>query len=151
MQKVTVALVFDQKKVQDANLGIVKVRVTYQREKRFFTTGIKVSCADWQRLDRMKWELDNRIKDDSFISLHRSLYGYRDSRNGRVEGWLDKARNVVDQLGPNFTFDTFKDKFANYGKDEADHAKRDDVIQALINKQESMHVKCQQKRTAKCH
>ncbi|GAB2582242.1 tyrosine-type recombinase/integrase [Spirosoma areae] len=138
MQKVTIALVFDQKKVQDVNLGIIKIRVTHQREKRFFTTGIKVTRSDWQRLDRMKSDLDNRIKDDNFINLHRSLYGFKDSLNGYIEGWLGKARNVVEQLGPNFTFDTFKDKFANYGKEELHHADRDDVIQSLLRRQESM-------------
>ena len=138
MQKVTVAFVFDQKKVQDANLGIVKIRVTHQREKRFITTGIKTSIADWQRLDRMRGELDNRIKDDNFIALHRSLYGYRDGKRGRVEGWLDKAHNVVDQLGPNFTYDAFKSGLATYGRKEPSQAQNEDVIRALLTKQEAM-------------
>ncbi len=138
MQKVTIAFVYDQKKVQDANLGIVKIRITYQREKRFFTTGIKTSVADWQRLDRMRSDLDNRIKDDSFIALHKTLYGYRDGKKGRVEGWLDKARNVIDKLGPNFTFDAFKSGLATYGRDEPSQAQNEDVIKALLAKQEAM-------------
>ena len=138
MQNVTVALVLDQKKVQDPTFGIVKIRVTFQREKRFFTTGIKVSCTDWQRLDRMKSELDNRIKDEVFIQLHRSLYGYRPSNKVRVEGWIDKARTVIEQLGPNFTFDAFKDGFANYGKEEPQKAAQNDVIQALFARERIM-------------
>ncbi|MBD2704955.1 site-specific integrase [Spirosoma sp. BT702] len=138
MTKVTTALVLDQKKVQDPELGIIKIRVTYQREKRFFTTGMKVAYTDWQRLERMKGELDNRIKDENFIGLHRSCYGYKDTRKGYIEGWLDKARAIVEQLGPNFSFDSFKTQLANYGKVEVDHTKQGDVIQALINKQTAM-------------
>ena len=80
----------------------------------------------------MKGDLDNRIKDDNFISLHRTLYGYRDARKGRVEGWLDKARNIVDQLGANFTFDAFKDGLATYGKEQATQITHSDVIQGLV-------------------
>lgn len=138
MQKVTIALVFDQKKTKEPDTGIIKIRVTYQREKRFFTTNLKVTASDWQKLDRMKGDLDNRMKNEDFIRLHQVLYGGKDTRQRLIEGVLTKARNVIERLEPDFTFEGFKDGLANYGKEDKHTADQNNVIRALNDKKNTM-------------
>lgn len=138
MNKATIALVLDQKKIQSPDMGIVKIRVTFQREKRFVTTGLKVSVADWQKLDRMKGELDNRIRNEEFIRLHQVLYGGKDERQRVIEGILPKARKVVDKLGANFSFEGFKNGLANYGKEDKQLAQRNNIFRALSDKQTAL-------------
>jgi len=48
-------------------------------------------------------------------------------------GIVPIARNIARQLGPNFTFDLFRDLFENYGNNEAppELIESDDVINML--------------------
>ena len=113
MKQATVNLFFDTRR--DDNK--IKLNVIFERKQKLFSTGIKVSKAEWERLKKNveKESPDGKIKDDNFLDVWHKLW----SRDTDPVGIVPFARNIARQLGSNFTFDLFRDLFENYGKTEA--------------------------------
>ncbi|TDE13186.1 hypothetical protein E0F88_19215 [Dyadobacter psychrotolerans] len=134
MKQATVNLFFDTRR--DDNK--IKLNVMFERKQKLFSTGIKVSKAEWERLKKNaeKESPDGKIKDDNFLDVWHKLW----SRETAPLGIVPFARNITKQLGPNFTFDLFRESFENYGKVEAppERIESDDVISMLDLKAKAM-------------
>jgi len=134
MKQATVNLFFDTRR--DDNK--IKLNVIFERKQKLFSTGIKVSKAEWERLKKNaeKESPDGKIKDDNFLDVWHKLW----SRETDPMGIVPFARNITRQLGPNFTFDLFRESFENYGKVKAPpiRIESDDVISILDLKAKAM-------------
>jgi len=137
MKQATVNLFFDTRR--DDNK--IKLNVIFERKQKLFSTGIKVSKGEWERLKKNaeKESPDGKIKDDNFLDVWHKLW----SRETDPVGIVPFARNIARQLGPNFTFDLFRESFENYGEVEAPpiRIESDDVISMLDLKAKTMEVK----------
>lgn len=136
----TVNLFLD-KRATPNELGVVKIVLTFNRIQRLYTTGVKLSLAEFERLQANKGVISGRIKDQEFIQLHRQFYGEIKQADGSVsEGYYRRCISILNTLGQHFTFDKFKDAFDNYGKTSLhNNAPNDDVIKALNDKKELMY------------
>lgn len=139
MEQATVNLFFDTRR--DNNT--VKLCVTFKRVQRYFTTGFKVDSVTWERLKKNadKTAPDGKIKDEDFIELWTKLWNCPDKyRDREPEGYVIFARGITKQLGPNFTFDMFKESFEKYGKVDLNptHTDPNNVIKRLFQKAEVM-------------
>ncbi|GAB3509323.1 site-specific integrase [Spirosoma knui] len=140
MSNVTANLFLD-KRASKHGLGVVKWLVCLDRKQRLFSTGRKITLAEWEFLQASKSKLDNRIKDEQKIRLWHECYGetYRDEITGQPQtSYLKRAQVVIGQLGDRFTFDAFADALANYGKVKEVPAEQTDVIAALLTKAATM-------------
>lgn len=140
MSKATVNLFLDKRTANDG-FGVVKIVITFNRKQRMYTTGIKLSPADFERLQTNKGVISGRIKDREFINLHRQFYGEITHGDGTVsEGYHMRCISIIESLGTGFTFDKFKEAFDNYGKPIVQtDAPTDDIIKALNDKKELMY------------
>jgi len=140
MNAVTVNLYLDKRASKDGE-GVVKWLVCVDRKQRLITTGRKVKLTDWEFLQTSKSKLDNRIKDEGKIRLWHEMYGdtFRDSLTGKAQtSYLNRAKLIVGKLGNQFTFDSFADALANYGKEKVLPTEQTDVIAALFAKSDAM-------------
>ena len=135
LSKATVNLFFDKRASKDGQ-GVIKWLVCLDRKQRLFSTGRKVTLAEWEFLQNSKNKLDNRIKDEDKIRLWHETYGetFRDGLTGKTEtSYLKRAQTVIGQLDERFTFDAFAESIADYGKEKEKPAEQTDLIQALLN------------------
>jgi len=127
MKQATANLFFDT--TRDDNR--IRLNVIFERKLKLFSTGLKASKVEWERLKKNaeKDSPDGKIKDDNFLDVWHKLW----SRETDPVGIVPIARNIARQLGPNFTFDLFRDLFENYGNNEAppELIESDDVINML--------------------
>ncbi|MFD2573437.1 tyrosine-type recombinase/integrase [Spirosoma soli] len=140
MSKATVNLFFDKRASKEGE-GVIKWLVCLDRKQRLFSTGRKITLAEWQFLQDSKGRLDNRIKDESKIRLWHEMYGesFRDALTGKTEtSYLRRAQTIIGQLDGRFTFDAFADAIANYGKEIEKPAVQTDLIAALLAKAKNM-------------
>lgn len=125
----TVNLFFDNRATA-ANEGMIKIVVTHEREKRRYTTGLKVKDELWDKLPKKGEELDGRKeKNRELKELYTALYAEPD-------GYYRRARSIVKTLGVNFN--TFKDLYDNWGKAKKAKAEKTDLIKALTAKSEAL-------------
>ncbi len=126
MKQATVSIFHDKRN----GANTVKLLVGHKRQQRLYTTGHKVDAKTFERLkaNAFKQSPDGKIKDFLFIELWYSLF----SREANKPGLAIFAQGIAAELGPNFDFDTFKERFDCYGK-KPDKAPEDqtDVIAAL--------------------
>lgn len=140
MSQPTVNLFLDRRATKDGN-GIVKWVAYRDRKQRLFSTGRKVSVCEWEFLQASRSKLDNRIKDETKIRLWHEFYGetFRDQLTGKVQvSYLRRAQIIISELGDQFTFDTFADALANFGKEPEKPAEQNSLIAALLTKAKSM-------------
>lgn len=133
MKQATVSLYYDQRK----GVNTVKLLVGFERKQRQYTTGFKVDAKTWERLsaNAFKQNPDGKIKDPDFINLWESLF----AGDKKKPGYAVFAQSIAAQLGPNFTFERFKDLLDNYGKEpEPIAADATDLLNALSMKEASM-------------
>jgi integrase len=137
MKTATVKLYLDTRRGHDS----IKLLVIFDRKSRMYATGFnKVDKITWERLesnaDREK--PDGKIKDEELLNLWDALWNQPEKhKKEKPLGLVHVARSKANALGPNFTFERFKDLLDNHGK-EAEASPADDVLVALEAKAESM-------------
>ena len=138
----TVNFFLDTRKT-DIGFGIIKLRITHNREQKDYSTKIKISTSTFEKLRKQGNELDGRIKDAEIINFHNLLFASKDDRKIFTDGFILRAKTIINQLGSNFNFDTFKNEFDNYGKGNIIVDEKTDLIKALNDKCESLKAKGQ--------
>ena len=102
----------DTRNTIDGN-GIIKLRITHNRVQRDYSTKIKISPDDYVKVKTPK--LDGRATIE-IKNFHQLLYERKnEKKNIKIDGFVIRAKSIIDDLGVNFDFDTFKELFANYG------------------------------------
>lgn len=122
----------------DVGFGIIKLRVTNNREQRDYSTKLKVTTALYDKLKKQGVEIDGRIKDIELINYHNQLFANKDDITVFSDGYIVRAKNIIKKLGDNFDFDTFKIEFDNYGKSITNTNEKTDLIKALNTKSEKL-------------
>lgn len=133
MNQATVNLYHDRRKGADT----LKVCVTFDREQRYYSTGFKVDEKTFGRLkeNAFKNKPDGKIKDSEFLNLWKAQF----SQDNKKPGYAVFAQSITEQLGPNFTFDRFKELLDSHGKEpEAPAADVNDLLNALSQKEAAM-------------
>ncbi|MES2521008.1 MAG: tyrosine-type recombinase/integrase [Bacteroidota bacterium] len=129
----------DTRKSVDEN-GIIKLRITHNRIQKDYSTKIKISPDDYEKIKSS--EIDNRIKNKDLINFHNLLFAKKDNnRNIKIDGFVLRANKIIEELGVNFNFDTFKDLWDNY--DIKKEIVKHDVISFLDNKRNTLKAKGQ--------
>lgn len=137
MKTATVNLFFDQRRGHNS----IKFLVTFERKQRLYATGHTTDPDTWERLKKQagKDKPDGKIKDEEFIQLWASLWNDPDKFDKKARlGIVLVARQIVNQLGSNFDFDTFKDLYDNWGKEKKVEADKVDLLKALSTKSETL-------------
>lgn len=133
MTLATVKLFLDTRQMKIEGTGIIKILITFKREQKLYTTGIKVLSADWAKLQRNVDEngLSSKLRDSKFIELYNQLYDENSS--------LKRAKAIVEKLGESFTFEDFKYLFSKPSI-SVEIAKKDtnNIFIALENKSQTM-------------
>ena len=130
MKEATINLFHDRRTGADT----LKLCVTFDRKQRYYSTGYKVDEKTFGRIkdNAFKPKPDGKIKDEDFLALWNALF----VKNKKKPGVAVYAQSIVEQLGPNFTFDSFKDLLDNHGKDpEAAPADATGLLNALSRKE----------------
>lgn len=120
----------------DIGFGIIKLRITHNREQKDYSTKIKITTSLYDKLKKQGGEIDGRIKDIDLINYHNLLYAPKNDVSIYSDGYILRAKNIIKKLGNNFNFDTFKNDFDNYGKNIATSDGKTDIIKALQHKSE---------------
>ncbi|MEI7587126.1 tyrosine-type recombinase/integrase [Runella sp.] len=126
----TVNLFFDTRATKDG-LGVIKIIVTHNRAQRLYTTGIKTDAEQWKQLPKKGEKLDNRVKDETRLKLYADIYS-------TPNGFYRRAESIIEALGVNFDFDTFKDLYDNWGIEKKVEAEKTDLLKALSAKSETL-------------
>ena len=111
MKTATITLYHDKRRGDNT----LKLYATFERKQRLYTTGHKVDAKTFERLkaNAFKDKPDGKIKDSEFTELWYNLF----SRDTSKPGQAVFAQDIATKLGPNFTFDTFKEAFDRFGKE----------------------------------
>ena len=138
MKQATVNLFHDKRRGDNT----VKLLVTFERKQKLFSTGHKVDSAIWDRLKKNadKDSPDGKIKDEDFLELWVKLWNRPERyRQSEPVGVVPYARGIASKLGPNFTFEAFREAFERHGKEEAlSNTDENDVCAALVAKGAAM-------------
>ena len=91
MALATVKLFLDTRQMTIEGVGMVKNMITFKRQQKLYTTGIKVSSVDWAKLQRNVDEngLSSKLRDSKFIELYTQLYGDNSS--------LKRAKDILEK------------------------------------------------------
>lgn len=131
MLSATVTLFYDTRR-NSAKGSFVRLSVYANRKQKLYSTGEKISTDDWRFLERTKGGLPGTVKDEGRRKLWQRFYGrFTDASGKQQEGHLLRAQAVIDKLGSDFTFDTFAEALANYGKQQEASVELTDVIASL--------------------
>lgn len=84
---VTVSLYYDNRKMSKDNTAPIKVRVTYQRSHCYIGTGKHITPDQWKKFPTGR--------SNEYLQLRKD-----------VEETFTYVRNIVDELGMDFTFET---------------------------------------------
>lgn len=133
MKTATVTLFFDQRRGHNS----IKLLVTFERKQRLYATGFHTDPETWERLKKNADadKPNGSIKDEAFLKLWVSLWN-EPSKYKKEEdlGIVRIARQVINDLGVNFDFDTFKDLYDNWGKEKKIEADKVNLLKALDDK-----------------
>lgn len=133
MNQATVNLFHDRRSGADT----LKLCITFDRKQRYYTTGFKVDEKTFGRLkeNAFKNKPDGKIKDSEFLNLWKVQF----SQDKKKPGYAVYAQSITEQLGPNFTFDRFKELLDSHGKEpDAPAADVTDLLNALSQKEAAM-------------
>jgi integrase len=138
----TVNYYLDTRKT-DEGFGIIKLRITHNREQKDYSTKIKIATSIFDKLKKQGSERDGRIRDNEIIHYHHLLYAAKDNRKIFADGFILRAKTIIKKLGDNFDFDNFKSEFDNYGKEMMSFDEKTDLIKTLNIKCEALKAKGQ--------
>lgn len=138
----TVNYYLDTRKT-DEGFGIIKLRITHNREQKDYSTKIKIATSIFDKLKKQGSEIDGRIRDTEIIHYHQLLYAAKDNRKIFADGFILRAKTIIKKLGDNFDFDNFKNEFDNYGKEMIAFDEKTDLIKTLNIKCEALKAKGQ--------
>lgn len=138
----TVNYYLDTRKT-DEGFGIIKLRITHNREQKDYSTKIKIATSIFDKLKKQGSEIDGRIRDNEIIHYHHLLYAAKDNRKIFADGFILRAKTIIKKLGDNFDFDNFKSEFDNYGKETMSFDEKTDLIKTLHTKCEALKAKGQ--------
>ncbi len=116
---VTVNLFLDKRASREGE-GIVKWLVSFDGKQRLFTTGIKVQNEDWAFLKKHRSGIPGHVKNDHRRRLWNMLYGgfYEEDHTGKeVEGYLTRAKSIINTLGDDFSFELFAYEIGMFGQE----------------------------------
>lgn len=101
MSNATAKLFLDKRGSENGE-GVVKILITHKRKQRLRTTGLKISEADWSKLQRSVDEngISQKIKSEYLINVYEFLY--RDDKSD-----FARAKSIIENLGSKFSFDKF--------------------------------------------
>lgn len=138
MRQATITLFHDKRRGDNT----VKLLVTFERKQKLYSTGAKVDAFTWDRLKKNadKECPDGKIKDEEFLELWVKLWNRPDRyRESQPIGIVPFARSIANKLGPNFTFDAFRDAFDRHGKEEpSNDTDENNVLASLLAKAQAM-------------
>ncbi len=135
----TAKIFLDTRNSTDEN-GIIKLRITHNRTQRDYSTKLKISPDDYVKIKSS--EFDNRIKNKDLINFHNLLFAKKGKNESiKIDGFVLRANKIIEELGVNFNFDTFKDLFDNYDIEKV--IIKHDVISFLENKCTTLKAKGQ--------
>ena len=118
-------------------MGIIKILISHNRTPRLYSTNIKCTQDDYDKLKRYGSKLDSRVKDIDLINLHNLLYAPKNEKKFIYsDGYVLQAETIINQLGANFDFDKFKVMFDSYGKNAI--IIKVDVLSCLYAKYEEL-------------
>ncbi len=143
MYKPTVVLYLDKRRQSADGKWPVRIRVTFKREQRFYSTGINVDELTWERLQNLRLNPnDGRKKDEQLKALYVHLFesGTKRKPDGTITndaGYLKKAQAIIDQLVSNFSFEAFRQHWNQDSKDFTRDSKNN-VLEALLEKEKAM-------------
>ncbi len=146
MKQATVNLYRDNRKGVDS----LKLCITFERKRKYYSTSSEIK----QRLHTKDFKVDedtfgklkaNAFKNKpdgeykktnpNFLQLWHLLF----SRDDKMLGYAVFAQSITEQLGPNFTFDRFKELLDSHGKEpDAPAADVTDLLNALSLKEADM-------------
>lgn len=129
----TVNFFLDTRKT-DEGFGIIKLRITHNRKQNDYSTKIKISVSLFNKLKKQGEIIDGRIKDVELINIHNLLFAKKDNTHIYEDGFILRARTIIQKLGNNFSFDVFKIEFDNYGKLNISVHEKTDIIKVLSDK-----------------
>ena len=138
----TVNFYLDTRKTEEG-FGIIKLRITHNREQKDYSTKIKIATSIFEKLKKQGNELDGRIRDNEVINFHRLLFSPKDNRKIFADGFVLRAKIIIKKFGDNFDFDNFKNEFDNYGKETICIDDKTDLIKTLNTKCEVLKAKGQ--------
>ena len=138
----TINYFLDTRKTE-VGLGIIKLRITYNRKQNDYSTKIKIAVATFDKLKKQGNEIDGRIKDIELINYHSLLFAPKDDKTIFADGFLVRAKNIIKKLGNNFDFDTFKNDFDNYGVETISTDEKTDILKVLNKKCAALKAKGQ--------
>ncbi|HEV7379285.1 MAG TPA: tyrosine-type recombinase/integrase [Dyadobacter sp.] len=139
MGTVTVNLFLDKRASKEGE-GVVKWLVSFDGKQRLFTTGIKVNTDDWAFLKKHRSGIPGQVKNDYRKRLWSMLYGvfYEEDHTGKeVEGYLSRAKSIINRLGDDFSFELFSYEIGMFGheaKPSPVNKDKNSVIGALKTK-----------------
>lgn len=137
MKAATVTLFFDKRRGHNS----IKFLVTFERKQKLYATGFTTDPDTWERMKKQagKDKPDGKIKDEEFIQLWASLWNDPDKFDKKQRlGIVLVARQIANQLGANFDFDTFKDLYDNWGIAKKVEAEKTDLLSTLSVKSETL-------------
>ena len=115
----TVSLFFDKRRNKEGK-GTVKVIISHERKQRLYSTRIQIEDEIWHKLQKNITAngLSSRIREEAFIELYNKLYQSYEEFGKETLGFVNRSKELIELIGPNFSFDKFKYLFDNYGRSE---------------------------------
>lgn len=111
-----VANILLDKRRSKEGIGTIKVSVFHNGIQRLYSTDLKCTKDDYDRVKKAGANLHSRIKDHDIINICNLLYAPANEKKLIYsDGFVLRAEKIINQLGANFDFDKFKDLFDNYG------------------------------------
>lgn len=133
MSQPTVTLFFD-KRGQEKGFGVVKLCITYERKQPLRSTGLKMTKADFDKLQRAIDDngLSQKIKNEYLIQSYNFLYGEKSD--------LLRAKKLINELGDKFSIEQFLYYYDEKISPQQDKKSSlvDDAIQVLMMRYEEL-------------
>ena len=95
------AIILDQRRARPDGSFPVKLRITLNREQKYFLLGENLFFEEWEKIQNSQ-NAEGRLKDERLKEIRMKLFG--------KNGYLETAKKIVDRL-PFFSFVEFERQF----------------------------------------
>lgn len=101
MKSPTISIIFDRKHQSSASTtGVVEIRVTFERQQKYYSTGVKVLPSQWDKERHVIKHPDSDLLNSKVDSLHNSIKKFITECNfdnkafsfSGLNGAIDKSR-----------------------------------------------------------